>query len=209
MELRTTFARVLNLISPSFLSGFVCVLVGLSLTAFVFATTSYHGTQENIQTISINNGEISDNPLIARYQNFTDSVQDKDLLPNVSFFVFWSALGLAIYYLVAGLITGFQKFHEFKEELSYVHINNRKLITEAVLSIFVRFIAAVILVIFLRFFALHTVSLSINLARIAAVEPSVLSKLQNITASLVVIITGSHACIILIRLAAFRSRIFS
>lgn len=195
------------LLSPSWLSGLIAVVCGLTITIGVITAFSFNNSSIQQQLISRQQNEPK-KPLtkpgeIAPNQDKTGLRHSWPLL------IIWAGIGLVVYILVAWIVHSLSDAEALRESLGYV--NAKPLVTlEIAFGHFIlRFVAAVGLVIMVKIFIDQVIPYSITAAHASVIEAVSPYAFLYALLSFAIVVVSLHLQTIFLRLALGRPRVFS
>lgn len=188
-----------KLLRPSYSSGFLAVLSTLIIVGSAFVSKLYLSAgwlADTLRTISD-----SDTALLEQHSGDGSSPFNVVLL-----FMFWSFVGLGVYFIVIGIASGIKEGKEISDELNYVHTNRVKIIQTFFERLAIRAVGLVLLFVIVSLYLKRMIPFSIESVR------AVNSDFRSIVTLLIAIIgllTMVHLTAILLRMIALRPRLFS
>jgi hypothetical protein len=194
------------LLSPSWLSGFVVVLVGLGITVGTIVTFSFDTSVVQQQLLSWQQHQPS-HALTTPDQIVADPKPTlRDTWPLL---LVWSAVGLLVYALAINVIQALSNAEKLRVTMDYVNASPKAMMHSAIEHFILRFLAGLSTVGLLWLFFHHTVPYSITAAHASAVEPVSLAGVVYALLSFGIVVFNLHLVVIFARLTVGRVRIFS
>lgn len=193
-----------KLLSPSWLSGLLAVVVGLSLSVGVVATYQYRGsTLELLRNDPGASGSIQYNS-----DTINNRFKANQIVSDLPLLILWGAVGLLVYSLAAKIIGAFRDAVDLEQELHYVHADRQLLIRQAFLRFALRLLALIVWLLYIRFTIHVLIPYVIAVAYAGAgagisVEAGLYLLEATVLATLAV-----HLHVILLRLLLLRPRAF-
>jgi hypothetical protein len=190
------------LVTPSWLSGLVCVVVGLGLTIATIVSFQYAGSSlkvefEKYQTISSNQA------IMDSYR--TDSTYR--LISSAPLLIFWALVGLVVYLLATSAVTAIQQANEMKHELDYINGNRTRLLGTVFLHFMVRCVVIAIWLPYILFFFHHIIPYCLTAAQAGGLLT--LDGTLDAFLSFVVMTAALHIHVILLRALLLRARVMT
>lgn len=203
-------SAALRVFLPSSISGLLCcllamVILGGSIGYFGYKNSDFQRdfSYFKIQKASEGNSD---------FDNYVDFEKTETLgskfSQNIPLFVFWGAVGAAVYLLLASFIKGLRQAVELGSELGYVNASKIRLLGEISIHFAVRVVAALALLFFLRWFIAVIVPYVLALARITTGDFLAWQSIGYIALGWGLLTISAHIIVICLRLLILRSRIF-
>jgi hypothetical protein len=201
-------SRLLKLLlTPSWLSGLVAVVIGLTVSVGVTVAFEAHNSQLQQQLVTWEQTlpqPVLTTPGQAVPQNNSPTAQNSWTL-----LLLWSLVGLLVYGLVTTIAHSIARAEGFRESLKYVHANPPTMLAATVEHLLLRVIAAVTLVGFATAFLKQIIPYGIAAAQASAGDILSLDGALYVLLSFGLIAVSLHFMTILLRLALGRVRVFS
>lgn len=124
------------LLTPSWLSSLVGVVVGVGVVVAGLVISNYPGSQLQEAIYQAHQQHFS-----SGYQTIIHNLSKNSFLADVPSVIIWGFTGLVVYYAAIGIYQAFVDAVELKEELHYVHASRRNLLRQTGLRLLVRIIA--------------------------------------------------------------------
>jgi len=196
------------LLSPSFLSGSLCV--SSSIIVLLGATWSY-----SVGTGAVYNflfGPGSSAELISSSRTsisvFFNTVFGNSILNKTLYFGFWMMVGLIVYVIIMGLIHGTSTAVRDVEEVTYTNVKKHDKYKTFGLRIGIHLLVAVAWALYCVFFVKIFFPFSILAARVGFVQlPHITGWLYS-PLSFVILTLSLHIHVIFIRLVVLRLRLY-
>jgi hypothetical protein len=194
------------LLTPSWLSGLVAVVVGLAFSIGVVVVFEANNSSLQQQLLAWQQNQ-PQKALTTPDQTLPQS--DKPTLQGSwPLLLLWSLAGLVIYAIAAAIVRSLARAEELRESLDYVNARPRAMLAETAEHLLLRGIAAVVLIVFLVAFWHQVVPYSITAAHASAADVLSLDGGLYALLSFALIALSIHVQTILLRLALGRARVF-
>lgn len=195
------------LISPSWISGLIAVVLGLVFSIGVILAFSVNTSSVQQQLISWQQDQ-PERPLTqpGTYVGADEHPQLKDSWPLL---IVWAGVGLIVYMITAAVVHSLSEAEAVRQSLGYVHANPSKTLEITVGHIILRAVAAAALVAMFIIFYKHVIPYSITAAHASA------SDIQSVTGVLYAVLAFAMVALsvqlqtIFLRLSLGRVRVFS
>jgi hypothetical protein len=193
------------LISPSWASGILTVLIGLLVVGGTILLTRIGGaTQQSLLGLHAVYRQSSigvDSDAVGRH------LSSNTLFNNAVLFVLWGSVGLVVYSIVQGMANELKSTDELLHELHYVHVDRHKIVRDAVLRAIIRFMALAAWWI-LAWFMLHKIfPYAIAAAHTSAFRLADTRDGVRTVLGLAYCLVSVHVLIVLVRLTVLRPRL--
>ncbi len=196
---------ILFLISPSWLSIVVSVVAGLIVSVGVLIVFSFHHSQVQQQLLIFQNTKAQTAVTLPGQAS-----GPKNSLQNTwPLLIFWSLLGLAVYFVIEELIRLLQNFAQLRRELDYMPAQRNKLLKSTLESVAVRLAAVLLWILYAELFFKRIIPYSITAANASAADFFSLAGIASIISSFLLITIGVHIHVIFARITFQRTRLFS
>jgi hypothetical protein len=188
-----------HLLQPSYLSATIAVLttliaIGSGVVSRLYLSTGW--LADVLRTVTNSDQQV-----------FSSSTSDGGSPLNaVLLFVFWSCVGLSVYFLVIGLVQAVREVRQLEQEMTFVHTNRRIILQTFFFRLITR-VAGLVLVFVTAAIYLKTI-LPYGLTAVAAVELSFGGILTIVLATSISLVT-IHLLAVLLRIVALRPRLFT
>jgi len=188
-----------HLLQPSYLSATIAVLttliaIGSGVVSRLYLSTGW--LADVLRTVTNSDQQV-----------FSSSTSDGGSPLNaVLLFVFWSCVGLSVYFLVIGLVQAVREVRQLEQEMTFVHTNRRIILQTFFFRLITR-VAGLVLVFVTAAIYLKTI-LPYGLTAVAAVELSLGGILTIVLATSISLVT-IHLLAVLLRIVALRPRLFT
>lgn len=203
-QLRPT-NQLLEVLSPSWLSGLLAVFFGLLLTVGVIVAFTAHNS--TIQQQLTNFQQKEEKPLTTPDQVLAEN--DKPTLKGSwPLLIVWSLAGVAAYLVATNIARSISDANDLRETLGYVHADRRLLLQSATTHIIAWGISIIMWIAFTVFFFKWAIPYAITAAHASVSELRSLNGLLYAVLAFSVIAIGIHLHAVFMRLVARRSRIF-
>lgn len=198
-----------SMLLPSFLSGFVVVLISILTIGAMIYVSNYEGSslQNDLFHYQIRNNE--DIGIDENYGDISTSLSDNVLIDRAPVMVFWMFVGAIAYFVLTGIIQAFTTASEFEHELDYVHAQRKELLKTLYIKTSIRFGVLVAWFAYIKLFLDYIMPYSLAASRYGGSVILSFTGVMYTLLGLLVLIVGLHMHIILVRLVALRPRIFS
>lgn len=197
---------LLKVLTPSWLSGLVAVLVGLTLTAGVIVGFSMNNSVINQQLAAWQ----QDQPEPDRTEpgEYLETPQPT-LQTTWPLMVVWAVIGFFVYSVAAAVIRSLTRAAELKASLKYVNAQPDIVLKTAVEHILLRLVAGIVLVVLATVFIQQVVPYAITAALASAGDLVSVTGVAYALLAFTVLVLGLHLQAIFLRLTFGRIRIFT
>jgi hypothetical protein len=195
------------LLTPSWLSGLVAVVLSLVISVGVIGTFEAHNSLLQQHLLSFQQSKPQralTKPSDALPQNDHPSL--KTTWPLL---LIWSLVGLLVYIMAASIIHSAGQAEDLRESLDYVNARPRAVLASTAEHIVMRVVATILFIIFTFEIWHQVIPYSITAAHASAADVWSLDGGLYALVSFVVIGASLHIDTILLRLALGRARVFS
>jgi hypothetical protein len=193
------------LLSPSWLSGLLAVVIGLTISLGTLLAFSFNSSSVQQQLISWQ----QDQPAKPLHTGALVSTEKPTIKNSWPLFLVWTIIGLAVYSVAAALIHSISNAEKLHESLGYVNAQRDKMIRLTELQIGMRALGAAALGISISIFIKTVVPYSITAAHASAAEVLSVTGFLYALVSFAVIVICWHIVTIFTRLSFGRVRLFS
>jgi hypothetical protein len=202
-------SRLLKLLlTPSWLSGLVVVMAGLTISVGVIVAFEAHNSVLQQQLVSWE--QTLPQPALTTPGQAVPQNNNRPTAQNSwTLLLLWSLVGLLVYGLVATMVHSIARAEGLRESLKYVHANPRTMLASTAQHLLLRSIAAVTLAGFAVAFLEKVVPYGITAAYASAADVMSLDGGLYALLSFALIAVSLHLMTILLRLALGRVRVFS
>src|SRR5690606_12812645 len=116
-----------SLITPSALSGMICILISLFAVGGVVALTNYQGSsfQQDVQRFQ---NHASRENLENDFVDINSDFEQNILIDRAPVMVFWMFVGALVYLILSGIIGAVSSANQLEEEMHYIHAKRNELI---------------------------------------------------------------------------------
>ncbi len=196
------------LLSPSWLSGFISIIVGLFIASGVILTFSTHTSQFQQQLQSWQHAEKPMHPLDTPGQSVVINSNRPTFKGSWSLIVFWSLIGLVVYAIASSIAKSIAEAEAFRESLDYINAQKDSMLKVAAERIVERLVVLGVWALFSYMFIKLVIPYSITAAHASAAE--VLSPQGIVFAflSFIAIALSLHLHAIFLRLYVGKVRVF-
>src|ERR1035437_8162465 len=201
-------SRLLGLLlTPSWLSGLVAVVVGLVFSIGVITVFEVHNSPLQQQLVAWQSNQPP--PVLTAPGQSLPENNRPTLKGSWSLLLLWSLVGLLVYGLVATIMHSVARAEGFRQSLRYVHANPSTMLASTTEHLLLRAIAAVTLISFAVAFWKQIVPYGITAADASAADVISFYGVLYALLSFGLIALGMHILVILLRLVLGRARVFS
>lgn len=202
MQKRSSF---LNVLAPSFLSGFVSVLLSIAVIGVVLTPILFKGSY-----LEQYGEAVKDNPgdWYATYVQITNELNSSEAIANIAVFCAWAVVGFAMYYLVVSILSLFVNVVSFAHLLGFKNTDKKTLVAEASVHLLIRTLGIIGLALFL-IVTLQLLVPAILTIIAAAFSSSLIIGALYILAAGVFIWAILHIIVVFIRIIFLRVRLIS
>jgi hypothetical protein len=202
--LETKDKKIISLLlSPSWFSGVLAVIVGLVLSVGVIVAFSANNSSIQQQLVSWQQNQ----PEVARtYQPDANKPNLKNSWPLL---IVWSVIGLIVYTIAGAIIHSISKAEQIHESLGYVHANPDKMIKLTTEHVIMRVLAAISFGIILSLFIKNVIPYSITAAHASAADALSATGVLYALLSFSIVVVSLHLQTIFLRMSLGRARLFS
>ncbi|HUA13070.1 MAG TPA: hypothetical protein VL989_01045 [Candidatus Sulfotelmatobacter sp.] len=199
--------RYIAVLTPSWLSGLVCIILGLGVTLGVVIAFDFNASGLQHQLIGFEHTPSSQPALTLPGQ--TAPMPAASSLQNTwPLIAFWAVVGLIVYFIAEAIVKAVLEAREFSSELSYVHARRDLLIKTAWQNVALRLAIGFVWLVFIDLSLKRIIPLAISSAHKAAIGGFV-SSLWHGFACFVLIALCLHINIVFLRLMLRRTRVIS
>lgn len=195
------------LLTPSWISGLIVVVVGLAFSIGVITAFEVHNSTLQQQLLGWQVTQPA--PALASPGQVVSESNRPTLQGSWSLLLLWSLVGLLVYGMVATIIHSIVRAEGFRRSLRYVHANPATMLASTAEHLLLRAIAAIILVSFTVAFWKLIVPYGITAADASAASVMSFYGVLYALMSFGLIALSMHIQVILLRLAVGRPRVFS
>ena len=195
------------LLTPSWLSGLVAVVAGLTISVGVIVAFEAHNSLLQQQLVSWE--QTLPQPALTTPGQAVPQSNRPTAQNSWTLLLLWSLVGLLVYGLVATMVHSIARAEGLRESLKYVHANPRTLLASTAQHLLLRSIAAITLAGFAAAFVKQVVPYGITAAHASAADVMSLDGGLYALLSFALIAVSLHLMTILLRLALGRARVFS
>ena len=193
------------LLSPSWVSGLISVLVGLTLSlgvigAYTFTSASF---QQQLDVWQQNQPQKE----LTKPGEYVVADQKPKVKDSWPLLVIWAGVGLIVYLITAAIVHSLSSAAELSHSLGYVHANREKTIAITVGHIILRVIAMVALVAMIVIFYKRVIPYCITASHAAASDLLTLQGLLYSVLSFAMAALGIHLIVVFARMASGRPRL--
>ena len=195
-----------SLLQPSLLSGFIAVLLGITIFLGPYLLLHFGTTaQEGFLGLNV---AYQHSSLTTVSHVVSISFLGNQYVGHAVFIAFWGAVGLVIYLLVFGMLHRMENFMSLVSELGYAHVVRHQFFIYHISRGILRIIAVIAWCLLLPFFIYKLIPFGIATAQISALHSvSVGNWLFSVLICGLCILT-IHALTVLLRLMVLRPRLF-
>jgi hypothetical protein len=197
---------VADLILPSWLSGLLAITVSVSLVGLTVVLTHFGDTVKQsllgLQHVSTQSSVGTKAIMVS------DNFASNATLNNVLIFLLWGSIGLMVFSIVQGILTGVRRANNVIRELNYVNADRRSILREAFNRVAVKVIAFICFWLILRYGIYKLAPYTIAVAHTLALHPAIITTWLRIILSALLCIVMMHILTVLLRLTFLRPRIF-
>lgn len=196
---------ILRLIAPSYFSGFVSVLLSVSVIAVVLTPFLYKGSylERYGEVVRLYPGGWGDT-----YAKIGSQLNTNELVGNIVIFCAWAIVGLAVYSLILAFLSLFINAVTFANLLGFKNTDKKTLIMQTFEKLAVRIFGVVCLALFLVFVFQYLVPLVLTLVAAAFSSPPLIGSLYVLAAG-VFLSAALHVVVVLLRTIFLRVRVVS
>lgn len=195
------------LLTPSWMSGLIAVLVGLIVCVGVITIFNYNNTDVQKQLITWQQSKPD------RKLTTPDQVVEADDTPTLQgswpLIVLWSVIGLLVYGIAVFIVHSLQSAKQITDSLGYVNAKPETVLISTAEHILIRLLALGVLIGGAYLFWYKVIPYAINAARVAALDSLSFSGAMAALLSFVSIALSLHVLTIFLRLSLARTRVFS
>lgn len=197
---------LLKVLTPSWLSGLIAVVIGLAITLGVIIGFSMNNSAVNQQLTAWQ----QDQPEPDRTEpgEYIETPQPT-LQTTWPLMVVWAVTGLFVYSIAAAIIRSLTRAAELKASLKYVNAKPDIMLKTAVEHLLLRLIAGIVLIVLATVFMQQIVPYAITAALASAGDLVSVTGVAYALLAFTVLVLGLHLQAIFLRLTFGRIRIFS
>lgn len=197
---------LLKVLTPSWLSGLVAIVISLVLTVGVIVGFSMNNSTVNQQLAAWQ----QDQPEPDRTEPGEYLETPKPTLQTTwPLMVVWAVIGLFVYSVAAAIIRSLTRAAELKESLNYVNAKPDIMLKTAVEHLMLRVVAGIVLIVLATVFMQQVVPYAITAAHASASDLVSLTGVLYVLLAFAVTTISLHMQVIFVRLTLGRIRIFS
>lgn len=193
---------IVLILLPSWLSSSIAMVAGIGVGVGTLLVSHYQTSSLRLELLNY------DFTHTATYQAFVTTTSS-GFLGDLPLLLFWVLIGLVLYLFAINIIRAIRNQLELNQELSYVHVNRRKLIWTAVEHFMIRLIIVLIWVSYTLFFFRTIVPYCGTAALAGSGEASIWLSAGFVLTSILVMVVAVHIHTILLRLFLFKPRVLS
>lgn len=207
LKLNADDSRLLRLLlTPSWLSGLIAVVVGLLFSVVVIVAFLMHNSAVNQQLVTLQLAQ----PSVAGAPGDVLPESSQATLQNSwPLLVVWGLVGVLVYALIATVMRSIVRAEGFRESLQYVHADRHTMLASTAEHVLVRAAALAALIGFAVIIWKHIIPYGVTAAYASAADPASLAGVLYALLSFGVIAFSVHILTVLLRLVFGRARIFS
>lgn len=203
------FKNLISLLEPTTASfSFSLILSLLVVAAGLWFSDIRSGVLFNTLTFGSNAPAITITSSQTSLAQFNDRVFGNPLLNKILFYCAWLLVGCLVYIAVTAIIAFGSESVEAVEELNYVHAQRGRMERFFLSRLAVRLLAIGLEVVYFLTFIKLILPYSVYAAHVGINQAHLGSGLLYIAASIVVLLISWHIHVVLLRLAALRTRLF-
>lgn len=196
-----------QILSPSWLSGLIAVVAGLTICIGVGVVFHYNDTAVQKQIIAWQQSK-PQRALTTPEQTLQEN--DKPTLKGSwPLILLWSVIGLLVYSIAAYIVHSIQSAKQLRDTLDYTNVNKETVIKSTVEHLLIRFMALILFVAGCSLFVNRVIPYSITAARVTAIDLFSISGILAAVLSFASVAVSLHILTILLRLTVARPRVFS
>lgn len=196
-----------KILTPSWLSGLIAVVAGLTICIGVVAVFHYNDTSVQKQIIAWQQSRPQ------RQLTTPDQTLAENDKPTLSgswpLIVIWSLIGLGVYSIAAYIVHSIQSAKQLRDSLDYANVQRETVIRDTIEHLVIRFIALILFVLSCSLFVNRVIPYSITAARVTAIDILSVSGLLAAILSFASVAISLHLLTILLRLTLARTRVFT
>lgn len=192
-----------ELLTPSWLSGLICVVAGLAVVMSSFAIMHYNGS--SIQFLR-QNESAKQSVITQNSDSVSTNLDDNRFVSNAPLLVLWAGVGLLVYFLLAQVMKTFSHAADLEHSLDYVHVNRQKLIHQELLKFAVRAVILVAWFLYIQFTIHILIPYVVALAYAASGDLGWLTDTVYLAGAACLMIIGMHIHVVMLRLLLLRPR---
>lgn len=196
------------LLTPSWLSGLVAVVIGLIISVGVIAAFEAHNSTVQQQLIAWQQTQ-PQAPVTEPGQTVSASSLSSDLKGTWPLLIFWSVVGIAVYIIVAGIMHSLSEANELRREMGFVNAKPTAIMAETVAHAILRAFAGFLAIVFAAAILKQIIPYSITAAHAAASDLLTVNGALYSVLSFSLIFFSLHLETILMRLSMGRLRLGS
>lgn len=201
-------SKLINqLLTPSWLSGLVAVMIGLTISVGVIVTFELNNSALQQQLIA---WQSTKPPRALTQPGQLLPENDKPSLKGSwPLLIFWSAAGLVVYAVATSIIRNLTRAEAMRESLDYVNAQPARTLAESAEHLFLRLIATILMLVLGIVFIRQVVPYSITAAHASAADVFSVDGLLYAVLAFALIVVTLHGLTILLRLSFGRARVFN
>lgn len=194
------------LLTPSWLSGLVCVVASVALVLVTLSLFYYRGSSLNNLVID-QQQQASAQAITPDYAEVNNSFGSHAIISDIPLFIFWAGIGAIVYAFVSAIIGAFRSIAELRKDMEYVNASRQELVKWEVERAAIRLVALVLWVIFLNYTLHFVYPYAAALSYAGSAAGNWLFELLFILGSVLVLGVCGHLHVIFLRLIAIRPRL--
>jgi ABC-type multidrug transport system permease subunit len=199
--------RLGSALTPSWLSGLLTLVIALTIVSGTVVTVRYRDSFELWREAHSSQSQ----PQEYDYGALDDNFSKSQLISDIPLLIFWSGVGLIIYYFTMSLFKLYRRAVDFEHQLDYVNADRNRLVKAAATKAAFRLAVIVIWFLCLRF-TQHVLLPYVIALSYTGSGSLYLNWLQNtayLSAATALAALTLHVHVVLLRLAFLRTRLFS
>jgi multisubunit Na+/H+ antiporter MnhB subunit len=193
------------LITPSWVSLLLGIIVSLIVVLGSLGLAYYRSSA--LQTL-INLDHTQTTKVDGSYAVTGRNDRLSVILSDLPLFIFWAGVGMAAYSFTSGIWGSFRSVAELGEEMNYVHVQRRELLTYALERLALRIGALIGLLVLLNYTVHRILPYSVALSYAGTTETSWLTGALYVLFGIFILLVVTHVHTILLRLIVLRPRLF-
>lgn len=194
------------LFKPSWLSGLVAVVIGLTISIGVIVAFEAHNSVLQQQLLAWQQTQAQ--PALTTPSQTLVQNDHPTLRGSWSLLLLWSLAGVVVYAIAASVIHSLASAEELRESLDYVNARPRAMLASTAEHVLLRTIAAIVLVVFGVTFWRQIIPYSITASHASAADVLSLDGVLYALLSFMLVAISVHVQTMLLRLTLGRARVF-
>lgn len=198
------------LLTPSWLSGLIAIVIGLVVTAGVIVAFSFTSSEFSQQLATWQQTRVKPTPVLTTVGQAPPTVENaSSLQSNWPLLAVWGFIGLAVYFIAVEIIGVIRTTSEIRAEMDYVNIQRESLLKDTLAHLGLRLGALALWLGFTILFFKRLIPDAIAAAHQSASHTSTFYGLAQALLAFAIVVISLHLHAVFLRLTLRRARAFS